>query len=314
MSDDRLLDAYSQAVVGAVKKAAPSVVNIDVATSGRRSGTGSGFVFTPDGFIITNSHVVHDSVMIGVTLPDGREFQADLVGEDPATDLALLRISAPAPLAAVTAGDSAALQVGQLAIAIGNPFGFETTVTAGVISATGRSLRSLSGRLIDNIIQTDAALNPGNSGGPLVTSSGEAVGINTAIFPVGQGICFAIPMNTAKWVTAALMRDGRVRRSWLGVAAGVITLPRRLTHAVGVDAQRGVIVTGVEEGSPAEKAGLLQRDIIVAFSEVPTPDVDALHRLLTGEVSGKPAALTVIRSGKKVTLEVIPAEAPARAG
>ena len=313
MDDNKLHDAYSQAVVSAVKRTAPSVVNIDVATAGRRSATGSGFVFTPDGFIITNSHVVRDSVAIGVTLPDGRTFQADLVGDDPATDLALLRITAPGPLPTVGTGDSAALEVGQLAIAIGNPFGFETTVTAGVISATGRSLRSLSGRLIDNIIQTDAALNPGNSGGPLVTSAGEAVGINTAIFPVGQGICFAIPMNTAKWVTAALMKEGRVRRSWLGVAAGSLRLPRRLTHSLGLDAEHGVVVTGVEEGGPAEKAGLRERDVIVAFSEVPTPDVDALHRLLTGEVSGKPAALTIIRGGKKVTVEIVPGEAPVKA-
>ena len=312
MNDDKLLDAYSQAVVSAVKQAAPSVVNIDVATAGRRSGTGSGFVHTPDGFIITNSHVVHEAVAIGVTLPDGRSYQADLVGDDPPTDLALLRISAP-PLSAIGAGDSAALQVGQLAIAIGNPFGFECTITAGVISATGRSLRSMSGRLIDNIIQTDAALNPGNSGGPLVTSAGEAVGINTAIFPVGQGICFAIPMNTAKWVTASLMKDGRVHRSWLGVAAGVMRLPRRLTHELGLDLEHGVIVTSVEPGSPAEKAGLRPRDIIVAFGEAPTPDVDALHRLLTGEMSGQRAALTILRGGKKVTLDVVPAEAPGRA-
>jgi len=312
MNDDKLLDAYSQAVVSAVKQAAPSVVNIDVATAGRRSGTGSGFVHTPDGFIITNSHVVHEAVAIGVTLPDGRSYQADLVGDDPPTDLALLRISAP-PLSAIGAGDSAALQVGQLAIAIGNPFGFECTITAGVISATGRSLRSMSGRLIDNIIQTDAALNPGNSGGPLVTSTGEAVGINTAIFPVGQGICFAIPMNTAKWVTASLMKDGRVHRSWLGVAAGVMRLPRRLTHELGLDLEHGVIVTSVEPGSPAEKAGLRPRDVIVAFGEAPTPDVDALHRLLTGEMSGQRAALTILRGGKKVTLDVVPAEAPVRA-
>jgi len=311
MNDDNLLDAYSQAVTSAVKKAAPSVVNIDVATAGRRSGTGSGFVFTPDGFLITNSHVVHEAVAIGVTLGDGRSYQADLVGEDPPTDLALLRISAP-PLPAIAAGDSAALQVGQLAIAIGNPFGFETTVTAGVVSATGRSLRSMSGRLIDNIIQTDAALNPGNSGGPLVTSAGEAVGINTAIFPVGQGICFAIPMNTAKWVTASLMKDGRVHRSWLGVAAGVMRLPRRLTHELGIDLDRGVVVTSVEEGGPAERAGLRPRDVIVAFGEAPTPDVDALHRLLTGELTGKPAPLTILRGGKKVTVEVVPADAPAR--
>ena len=311
MNDDKLLDAYSQAVTSAVKKAAPSVVNIDVATAGRRSGTGSGFVFTPDGFLITNSHVVHEAVAIGVTLGDGRSYQADLVGEDPPTDLALLRISAP-PLPAIAAGDSAALQAGQLAIAIGNPFGFETTVTAGVVSATGRSLRSMSGRLIDNIIQTDAALNPGNSGGPLVTSAGEAVGINTAIFPVGQGICFAIPMNTAKWVTASLMKDGRVHRSWLGVAAGVMRLPRRLTHELGIDLDRGVIVTSVEEGGPAERAGLRPRDVIVAFGEAPTPDVDALHRLLTGELTGKPAPLTILRGGKKVTVEVVPADAPAR--
>ena len=311
MNDDKLLDAYSQAVVSAVKQAAPSVVNIDVATAGRRSGTGSGFVHTPDGFIITNSHVVHEAVAIGVTLPDGRSYQADLVGEDPPTDLALLRISAP-PLSAIGAGDSAALQVGQLAIAIGNPFGFECTITAGVISATGRSLRSMSGRLIDNIIQTDAALNPGNSGGPLVTSAGEAVGINTAIFPAGQGICFAIPMNTAKWVAGRLMRDGRVRRSWLGVAAGTIGLPRRMTHALGLTLERGILVQGIEAGSPAEKAGLQPRDIIVAFGEAVTPDVDALHRVLTEEVTGHAAALTVIRRGAKVTLEVIPAEAPTR--
>ena len=311
MNDDKLLDAYSQAVTSAVKKAAPSVVNIDVATAGRRSGTGSGFVFTPDGFLITNSHVVHEAVAIGVTLGDGRSYQADLVGEDPPTDLALLRISAP-PLPAIAAGDSAALQAGQLAIAIGNPFGFETTVTAGVVSATGRSLRSMSGRLIDNIIQTDAALNPGNSGGPLVTSAGEAVGINTAIFPVGQGICFAIPMNTAKWVTASLMKDGRVHRSWLGVAAGVMRLPRRLTHELGIDLDRGVIVTSVEEGGPAERAGLRPRDVIVAFGEAPTPDVDALHRLLTGELTGKPASLTILRGANKVTVEVVPADAPPR--
>jgi S1-C subfamily serine protease len=287
MDDPKLLDAYSQAVTSAVRKAAPSVVNVDVAIPGRGSGNGSGFVFTPDGFILTNSHVVHEAVAIGVTFPDGRSFQADLVGDDPATDLALVRVSAP-PLPALTGGDSSA------------------------ISATGRSLRSRSGRLIDNIIQTDAALNPGNSGGPLVTSAGEAVGINTAIFPAGQGICFAIPMNTAKWVASRLISEGRVRRSWLGVAAGVIALPRRTTHALGLTVERGVIITGVEPGSPAEKAGLRPRDVIVAFGEAPTPDVDAIHRLLTDEVSGKPAALTVIRGGAKLTIDVIPTEAPAR--
>jgi S1-C subfamily serine protease len=312
MDDPKLLDAYSQAVTSAVRRAAPSVVNVDVAVPGRGSGNGSGFIFTPDGFILTNSHVVHEAVAIGVTLPDGRSFQADLVGDDPATDLAVLRVTAP-PLPALEGGDSSALQVGQLAIAIGNPFGFECSVTAGVVSALGRSLRSRSGRLIDNIIQTDAALNPGNSGGPLVTSAGEAVGINTAIFPAGQGICFAIPMNTAKWVAGRLMRDGRVRRSWLGVAAGTIGLPRRMTHALGLKLERGILVQGVEPGSPAEKAGLQPRDIIVAFGEAVTPDVDALHRVLTEEVTGHAAALTVIRRGAKLTLEVIPAEAPARA-
>ena len=312
MDDPKLLDAYSQAVTSAVRRAAPAVVNVDVAVPGRGSGNGSGFIFTPDGFILTNSHVVHEAVAIGVTLPDGRSFQADLVGDDPATDLAVLRVTA-APLPALEGGDSSALQVGQLAIAIGNPFGFECSVTAGVISALGRSLRSLSGRLIDNIIQTDAALNPGNSGGPLVTSAGEAVGINTAIFPAGQGICFAIPMNTAKWVAGRLMRDGRVRRSWLGVAAGTIGLPRRMTHALGLTLERGILVQGIEPGSPADKAGLQPRDIIVAFGEAVTPDVDALHRVLTEEVTGHAAALTVIRRGAKVTLEVIPAEAPARA-
>jgi len=312
MDDPKLLDAYSQAVTSAVRKAAPSVVNVDVAVPGRGSGNGSGFVFTPDGFILTNSHVVHEAVAIGVTFPDGRSFQADLVGDDPETDTAVIRITAPT-LPVLATGDSAALQPGQVVVAIGNPFGFECSVTAGVISALGRSLRSQSGRLIDNIIQTDAALNPGNSGGPLVTSAGEAVGINTAIFPAGQGICFAIPMNSARWVAGRLISEGRVRRSWLGVAAGVIALPRRTTHGLGLTVERGVIITGVEPGSPAEKAGLRPRDVIVAFGEAPTPDVDAIHRLLTDEVSGKPAALTVIRGGAKLTIEIVPTEAPARA-
>ena len=248
--DAALLDAYSTAVVSAAEKVSPSVVKIDVTQSaGRnrsgepreRQGGGSGFVFTPDGLILTNSHVVHDAKRIDVSLADGRPFPADIIGDDPATDLAVIRIEAP-NLAAAQLGDSQKLRVGQLAIAIGNPYGFQYTVTAGVVSALGRSLRSYSGRLIDDVIQTDASLNPGNSGGPLVSSDGQVVGVNTAMIQMAQGLCFAIGINTAKFVASRLLRDGRIRRSYIGVEAQTVPLHRRLVRFYDLPQEGGVVV------------------------------------------------------------------------
>ncbi len=278
--DDALLDAYSRAVVGAADRVSPSVVNIET-----ERGSGSGFIFAPDGFILTNSHVVHEGGRIEVGLLDGRRFRAGLVGDDPGTDLAVIRIDAPA-LSAVRLGDSQKIRVGQLVIAIGNPLGFQCTVTAGVVSALGRSLRSLSGRLIDSVIQTDAALNPGNSGGPLVTSRGEVVGVNTAVISAAQGICFAIGINTAKFVVAGLMKYGRVRRSYIGVGGQDVRLLRRVVRFHNLPAETGVMIVSVEADSPASRAGLRTGDIILGFGGLPVPGIDELHRLLTEEKVG----------------------------
>jgi len=303
--DEHLLDAYSTAVTSAAARITPSVVNIDVHDARGRRGGGSGFFFTPDGFLLTNSHVVSGAARVDVVLNDGTRCGATLTGDDPHTDLAVLQISAPKQLAA-RLGDSEAIQPGQLAIAVGNPLGFQCTVTAGVVSALGRSMRAKSGRLIDNVIQTDAALNPGNSGGPLVDSRGNVIGVNTAVIMGAQGICFAIGINTAKFVAARLMRDGRVSRSYVGVAGQTVPLHRRLVRFFGLPLEHGVLVAGVEEGSPAARAGLAEGDLIVGFDGRAVSGVDELHRLLTEERAGVEAAMDVIRITEKLTINVTP--------
>jgi S1-C subfamily serine protease len=266
-------------------------------------------VITPDGFILTNSHVVHDAARISVNVSDGREYSAQLIGDDPETDLAVIRIDAP-QLIHVRLADSETLRVGQLAIAIGNPLGFQASVTAGVISALGRSMYSQSGRLIDNVIQTDAALNPGNSGGPLVNSAGEVIGVNTAMIRPAQGICFAIASNTARLVAGWLIRDGRIRRSYIGVAGQNVPLHRRVVRFYNLPLETGVLVVSVERASPAERAGLREGDLIVAFNERPIGTIHDLHKILVGEQIGVPANLLVIRHTEKLELSILPAESP----
>ena len=315
--DAPLLDAYSTAVTGAVERMSPSVVNIEVHQSaGRtrsgqpreRQGGGSGFVFTPDGLILTNSHVVHDAVRINVTFTDGRRMPASLIGDDPASDLAVIRVNEPA-LTAAALGDSQRLRVGQIVIAIGAPYGFQSTVTAGVVSALGRSLRSYSGRLIDDVIQTDASLNPGNSGGPLVDSAGRVVGVNTATILPAQGICFAIGINTAKFVASRLLRDGRIRRSYIGVSAQTVPVHRRVVRFYDLPKEMGAIVVGVEDNSPAKRSGLRDGDIIVALDGQPVAGVDDLHRVLTDVRVGVSCSLTVVRWTEKLELHIVPEEA-----
>src|SRR3954451_13992200 len=277
-NDKALLDAYSRSVIESAEKVSPSVVYIRV------TGSGSGFVFTPDGFILTNSHVVHNASKIDVTLMDGRRFQAQLIGDDPDTDLAVIRITAP-NLVPAQLGDSQSIRVGQLVIAIGNPFGFQYTVTAGVGSALGRSLRAQSGRLMDGVIQTDAALNPGNSGGPLVNSRGEVIGVNTATILPAQGICFATSIDTAKFVAGRLIRDGRISRSYIGVAGQNVTLPRRIVHYYQLAVESGILVVSHENNSdksranPANLAGLRAGDVIIGFDNLPVRGIDDLHKL-----------------------------------
>ncbi len=321
LNDDSLLDAYSTAVTGAVERMSPSVVNIEVhqavpangagrARSGEpqnkeRRGGGSGFIFTPDGLILTNSHVVHEAVRIAVTTTDGRRMPATVIGDDPASDLAVIRVNEPA-LTAAALGDSQRLRVGQIVIAIGAPYGFQSTVTAGVVSALGRSLRSYSGRLIDDVIQTDASLNPGNSGGPLVDSAGRVVGVNTATILPAQGICFAIGINTAKFVASRLLRDGRIRRSYIGVSAQTVPVHRRVVRFYDLPTEMGAIVVGVEENSPAKRAGLREGDIIVALEGHAISGVDDLHRLLTDVRVGVSCSFTVLRWTEKLEIKVVP--------
>jgi len=322
LSDESLLDAYSQAVTTAAAKVSPSVVNIDVRhapKAGRPArqraqemrGGGSGFIFTPDGFVLTNSHVVHGASKIDVVLTDGGRYRAELVGDDPDTDLAVLRISAPT-LVPVSLADSQKAKVGQLVIALGNPYGFQCTVTTGVISALGRSLRSTSGRLIDNIIQTDAALNPGNSGGPLATSRGDVIGVNTAVILPAQGICFAIAINTAKFVAGRLIRDGRIRRGYIGVAGQNISLPRRVIRFHNLAAETGTLVVSVEPNSPAGRAGVQEGDVILAYDGHPAASIDDLHKLLTEARVGVASPLTILRGPEKRTVRIVAEESGSR--
>jgi len=304
------LDAYSSTVVSAIARAAPSVVHVAVRFAGRRrraEGGGSGFVLTPDGFLVTNSHVVHEASELVVTLADGSRWPARLVGDDPHSDLALLRVDAP-ELVPIARADSRALKVGQLAIALGSPYGFRATATAGIVSALGRSLRTQAGRLVDNVIQTDAALNPGNSGGPLVDHRGAAIGVNTAAILPGQGVSFAIPLNTAERVAAALIRDGRVRRARIGVGAETVPVPRALARHYQLASATGVKLLSVEKDTPADAAGLLRGDVIVGLDDAPVRDVDDLQRLLGEPAIGRPLRLTLLRLTDKRDLVIVPVE------
>src|SRR6266576_1990342 len=318
-TDGELLDAYSQAVTRAAEQVGPAVVRVEVRQQVERRGrtarevrgNGSGFVFTPDGFVLTNSHVVHDATRLEAAFPDGRRVRAELVGDDPDTDLAVLRVP-PVSLTVAELGDSATLRVGQLVVAIGNPLGFQSTVTAGVVSALGRSFRSVGGRLIDDVIQTDAALNPGNSGGPLVDARGRVVGVNTAVILPAQGICFAVGINTAKVVTGQLIRHGKIRRGRIGVAGQNVPLLRLAQRALGTDTKSGVLVTGVEPDSPAASAGVRAGDIVIGFDGQTVSGIDDLHRLLVTERIGARTTITVLRNADRLELPIVPEESETR--
>ncbi len=314
--DEPLLDAYSQAVTRAVDRASPAVVKIDVQATDRNGraggGSGSGFLFTSDGMIMTNSHVVHRAGKIQVTFPTGESSMADLLGEDPDSDLAVLRVGATSfsNTAPAVLGGSRTLRVGQLAIALGNPYGFQFTVTAGVVSALGRSMRSSSGRMIDEIVQTDAALNPGNSGGPLVNSAGEVIGINTATILAAQGLCFAIGVDTAKYVASELIQHGKLTRSYIGLAGQNVPLHRRLIHYYSLPENTSVLVVSLQQGGPAKRAGIREGDLLIAFQQQPISGVDQLHRYLTAKEIGRKSSITVIRNSQRIDLEIVPESRP----
>jgi S1-C subfamily serine protease len=302
-TDETLIDAYSRSVAGAAERVGPSVVKVEV----ERKGGGSGVFFTPDGFLLTNSHVVHGASRLDVTTADGRKARGYLVGEDPHTDVAVVRVH-EAELAAAPLGSSSNLRVGQIAVAIGNPYGFAWSVTAGVISALGRTLRTQTGRLVDNVIQTDAALNPGNSGGPLVDSKGEVIGVNTAMILPAQGICFAIGIDTAKVVAAQLMKDGRVRRAYLGLGGQTVPIVRRLVVHHGLAKPNGVLVTSLEHGGPADRGMIREGDIIVGFAGEAIAGIDDLHRLLDADRVGTPCEVEVLRGTVRVAHTVVPGD------
>lgn len=314
--DAGLLDAYSHAVSAAVGHVAPAVAHVRVervkGARSARSGAGSGFLITPDGYLVTNSHVAGGASAIEVTLPDGRAASAALVGDDPDSDLAVLKVAA-GDLAWCRLGDSGTVRVGQIAIAIGSPYGFQHTVTAGIVSALGRSMRSQSGRLLDNILQTDAALNPGNSGGPLIDAHGAVIGVNTAVILPAQGICFAIAASTAERVAVALIREGRVRRAWLGIGGQTLALPRRIVRHFGLARDSGVRVEHVERGSPAASAGIQKGDVIVAIAGAPIGGLDDLQRGLGAEAIGRALPLEVVRRDRRVSLDVTPIDAARKA-
>jgi S1-C subfamily serine protease len=316
--DAALLDAYSQTVSGVVEDVRDAVVNIRVRhvangqPNGRQGeGSGSGFIITPDGYIVTNSHVVHGANAIQVALADGRTYPAELIGDDPDSDLAVIRINAP-DLRHVHFGNSGKLRVGQIAVAIGSPLGFQQTVTAGVISALGRTMRAQSGRMMENIVQTDAALNPGNSGGPLLNSYGEVIGVNTAIIPSAQGICFAIASNSAELIAAWLIRDGRIRRAWLGIHGQTAPVHPRIARHLGVKTPQGVLVLNVEPNSPAAQAGLREGDLLIGLKGKPVGSIEDLQRLLVGEEIGVRSKADIVRRTFRLTVEVVPGEMPER--
>jgi S1-C subfamily serine protease len=317
-ADETLLDAYSEAVAGAVEQIHAAVVHIEVRGLDPRSGgtpaggSGSGFLISPDGYAMTNSHVINGADEFRVFLADGRRLPASLIGDDPETDLAVLRVGG-SDFTHLGFADSDEVRPGQIAIALGSPMGFQQTVTAGIVSGLGRSLRSASGRLIDNIIQTDAALNPGNSGGPLVNTRGEVIGINTAIIRPAQGICFALASNIARWVAGWLIKDGRIRRSFIGMAGQNVPLLRKLVHHFRLPADTGVLVMSVEPGGPAADARLQEGDIIIGFGDEPIPAIDALHKRLTADRIGGRTTLTVLRRTERLVLPIIPLESPCHA-
>jgi len=309
--DAALLDAYSRAVTSAVAQVAPAVAHVRVVRgSGRRGGegSGSGFVITPDGYLVTNSHVASGASTVEVTLPDGRVAQASMVGDDPDSDLAVLKVAA-SDLAWCRFGDSSAVQVGQIAIAIGSPYGFQHTVTAGIVSALGRSMRARTGRLLDNILQTDAALNPGNSGGPLIDANGSVIGVNTAVILPAQGICFAIAASTAERVSVALIREGRVRRAWLGVGGQTLALPRRIVRHFGLARESGVRIEHVERGSPAADADLRAGDVIVSLDDRVVGTIDDLQRVLGADSIGRTLEMTAVRRDRVIHATVVPVDA-----
>jgi len=313
--DARLHDAYSRAVMAAVDRVAPAVAHLRVeiprGRRGIREGSGSGFLITPDGYLVTNSHVAGDASALQATLPDGRTVAGALVGDDPDSDLAVVKIGADG-LAYGQLADSTRVRVGQLAIAIGSPYGFQHTVTAGIVSALGRSMRGGTGRLLDNIIQTDAALNPGNSGGPLIDSAGRVIGVNTAVILPAQGICFAIASNTAERVAIALIREGRVRRAYLGISAQDLPLPRRVVRHFGLPVESGARVESVTRDSPAARSGMRTGDVIVGLGDTAIAGVDDLQRVLTGGRIGEPIEAVVLRRDRRLSLSVTPSESPPR--
>ena len=310
IDDETLLDAYSQAVMTTLDRTRGGVVALTLrGQRGQRrvEGAGSGFIITPDGYLVTNSHVADAGEQITVTLDDGSERVAQKVGSDVDTDLALLRIGSSSPLHHLELGESHSLRVGQVVIAIGNPQGLSQTVTTGVVSALGRSLRARNGRLIDGVIQTDASLNPGNSGGPLLDTRARVVGVNTAIVAGAQSLCFAVPSDTARWVVSELMRHGQVRRAWLGIAAQTVPVPRRSVLHHGLEVASAVGVDEVLTDGPAERAGVRAGDRIVRVDRLPTQDVDTLHRLLGGERVGRSVQVELLRGPQKLALDLVPA-------